>query len=192
MSLLHAMIDAETWGTSRDAAIRAVCLMLFRPDTGAIEQAELIDMRATLDEQIEYSRRVDGKTVKFWISQPRPLREYIQAYVQDITYVQVKKPETLFRAVEDITSFFNNAHIKNDQLKIWSRGSFDTDLLNHLTDRFGTDLPYRYWQARDVRTLDEITNKPKPGQPHDPVSDCEAQIRQVVNALKLARQPEAA
>lgn len=187
---MHVMIDIETWDTAPTAIVRAIALLAFASN-GEVVGKRLIDARETVDEQLEHGRTVDAGTVAWWRKQG-PLRAHIDRHL-DKDLVCARSVEQI---LEEIDAFVRGAPM-GDNDKTWSRGRYDMSIIRDLyqteeCDRDPIDNaviisepPWPYWAEADVRTLDVLTDKVWPDHPHDPISDAEAQIRQVVNALRL-------
>jgi hypothetical protein len=184
------MLDIETWDTRHSAIVRAIALIAFA-ETGEILGRCLIDARETVDEQLEYGRTVDPSTVAWWQKQA-PLGGHIQHHFSKDLLVA----RNIEQILEEIDAFVKRAPLGNAE-KIWSRGHFDMPIIRDLfrTQEYDRDPidgavvigepPWPYWAEADVRTLDVLTAKVPADHPHDPISDAEAQIQQVANALRL-------
>lgn len=178
------MIDLETWARGPDAGIRAVGLAEFNPQTGYTERLALIDARTSMDDQIEAGRLVSASTMEWWRGKPA-LSSLINAHAEITQQVH-----TAFGIIKQVISFvLPMADAATGKLhgNVWARGSFDIAILRHLFDTFSVEnqVPWAYWQERDVRTLDFLVDKVAAENPHDPLSDIAAQIQQVRAAAKL-------
>lgn len=177
----HLMLDTETWDTEPTAVVRAVALALFDPLSGDIAARLLLDLRLTVDEQIEAGRTISENTVAWWRGRDLSLSQLIGPPDPQTA------PQRLEQALQQFGAFIRPSLATGDNGdakiagRIWTRGHFDLPVLASLIriESPNHPLPWDYWQARDVRTLDEITPKQAPAQPHHPMSDCEAQIAQV-------------
>lgn len=178
----EVMIDLETWGTSPDCVIRAICLAIFDPRGAAShDRYTLCDLRATLDQQLENGRAVEAQTVEWWRRQSVLLSEYLTAYENEdpaVTKIIANDfHESMIRLDHQIRAVNNG----NGPAAIWSRGYFDIGILQPM---MGNTLPY--YKIRDVRTLDSFVPRVQSANPHDPVCDCEAQVAQVRSAYTMA------
>lgn len=181
------MIDQETWNNTTNAVVRAMAVVEFDPLTGDIDRRQLIDARPSLDDQIERGRTIGRKTVKWW-KKKHPLAGHIARHAEITRHV-----ETTHQLVAAFHDFIRPLLDEHEKLPVdlWSRGFFDIAILNDLYYSIGRTTPWRYWQERDVRTLDSLVEKQPPANPHDPLSDIDAQIKQVALAHQLAEQARA-
>lgn len=177
------MIDFETWGKTASAVVRAVALAEFHPATRNIVRQLLIDARQSVDDQLEHGRSTDTDTVDFW-SMTKPRLSELMNNSPNSKRIKTT-PELAYTIMEFIG--------EHKYRCVWQRGHFDLPILASLLqsldiseradDTGRRPLPWNYCQERDVRTLDEVTPKVSPDQPHHPMSDVKAQIRQVSNAI---------
>jgi exodeoxyribonuclease VIII len=190
----HLMIDLETWATGADAVVRAVCAIIFNPETGQIGGQRVIDARPSIDNQVENGRKIDSATVTWWKKQGG-LDRLLLPHCE--TAIECDRQGDIVAAIDNLIRYSlwdNQNNRMQADARVWSRGSFDMMILRSLASHLQQDDPdpsdpvlWRYWQERDVRTLDCLTPTVKSTRPHDPVADCEAQIQQVVNAYALRR-----
>ncbi len=178
----HIMIDLETWDTTDNSVIRALAMAKFHPTTGDISARLVIDARPSVDNQVEVGRSISEQTQAFWRRQPFSLSKFLNETPRE--YLQTCNSTAMLRSriADFVRPTLQTDEGKPSDGRIWSRGSFDCGILRDLL----IDYPWRYWQERDVRTLDSLVDKVTPSQPHNPLSDVEAQIQQVRNAHALA------
>ncbi|MCU7917102.1 MAG: 3'-5' exoribonuclease [Candidatus Thiodiazotropha sp. (ex Epidulcina cf. delphinae)] len=170
------MIDYETWGKTPDCVVRALALVMF----GA-EQTKtplLIDARPSIDNQLEHGRSVDPETVAFWQRQNPVLSEILDRHYG----AESIKVSSIHSIVGEINQFFEL--YQPDY--IWSRRHLDMQLTHHLFDQAGCPIPWTYDQVMDCSAFDLICERPMPPTPHDPMSDCIAQIDHVQTAMAIA------
>ena len=73
--------------------------------------------------------------------------------------------------------------------QIWSNGAtFDIPILQEAYTACGIECPWKFWKARDTRTIYElanITSKDLPSDKlHHPLNDCERQIWGIRESFK--------
>lgn len=162
------MFDIETLDTERTAVVVSIGACRFNPidklDPAEDRMALLLDM----DAQSAVGRTISIGTLSWWMLQTDEARRWNfskhNRYDVDL-------------ALRAFSAFCRGA----DQF--WCRGTnFDPILLEDLCRQFGAEVPWRFNQLRDVRTLDELD----PGHlsypdvvAHKPLDDCMAQIAQV-------------
>lgn len=177
---MDIMIDIESWATVPQAVVRAIGIVAFSRWSGAILNQHLIDATASVDNQIEHGRVIDPTTVGWWQNQ-HALSGILDTYKNRIT---VSTTDQLQNAVLHLLHQYTwdeNLRKFHHDARLWSRGGFDMQVLRTLGE-----MPWFYWQERDVRTLDELQVKEQSNHPHDPMSDCLAQIKQVHNVFAAA------
>lgn len=179
------MIDLETWAPTENAVIRAAAVVAFDPRGAGITGRLLIDARAAADDQIEKRRGVDPETVAWWCAQ--------QSLSESLRGEDAKPVSCLAKMLNEIEAFIHplvDPETGRIRGNVWTRGHFDCRILRHAWHAFGDEAPpWGYWQEMDVRTLDVLVARVRPDSPHDPMSDCLAQIRQVQTAHALVAPP---
>ena len=96
---------------------------------------------------------------------------------------------SLEKALTDLSSFLGP---KAAFLKVWANGSgFDIIILENAFRALKMEVPWTFWNVRDVRTILDISSQkladfpfPDKGQAHHAVSDCLRQIRAVQAGFK--------
>lgn len=165
MNSIHAMIDLETLGLSTNTYILEIGAIIFN-----IETAEVIDnIRIGVPPKGQEFRPISGNTIRWWLGQEdrRPL------YDPDCfrTY-------DLEGALRRLSYFFDGRNIEN----FWARGpDFDLKVLQHAfeTAAPGLELPWKYWQARDCRTLQFAARGVATPAAHISVEDAKIQVTDV-------------
>jgi exodeoxyribonuclease VIII len=176
------MIDIETFATSERAAIRAIAVVEFCRLGDGGGRHLVLDTRPSMDGQIMSGREIDPNTVVWW-GKTEPL-------VIKHDAIGVESCDFLDTALLRLVQFIRPSE---EECRIWSRGAFDLSILRHAwRDEFVAHPPWRYWQERDVRTLDEFAPKEASAIPHHPLYDCFAQISQVQHAFRLLTPTETA
>ena len=156
----HLMIDLETLDVSRDTVILSAGVVIFN------KTSDLVGLRLfmKIKEQIEAGRTIGADTVKWWIlTDVNKFCEHLSVGAYDLNYLK-----------ESILRLYENYEIE----RVWSRGSFDLEILKTIMD-----VPWEYWQERDVRTLDELAPAVKSPKKHDALEDCLAQVKHVRKVL---------
>jgi len=184
----HYMIDIETLDTRPSAHILAIACVRFTPSTGEVH--EYREWYIGCEGQKERTR--SGTTRMWWEKQ---LMKNQTGNIERIMYPSLEESTVLPMALRDLWYFLRNRseeYFVDDNFYVWSKGiDFDLPILEHAYAQEYSDFgfgplpaPWQYWAKCDVRTLYHVLGKPpenvrKPEKPHDPVSDCLAQIRGV-------------
>lgn len=176
---MHTMVDLETWATTDNSVIRAAAVVNFTADE--ITWRGLIDARHSVDDQILHGRAVDTDTVSWWQKQAINTDIWLNDPMGDA----VGRLDYTVGVLSELQLMSEIVDLLHGEHKIWSRGTFDLDIIRHLITSNGEEVPWQHWQERDVRTLDSFTPKPKPEIPHDPLSDALAQVQQAQTLMRL-------
>lgn len=148
----HMMIDIETLGVSRDSVILSAGLVVFNKDMIGYDSHLFLDVR----EQLQLGRTIDASTVKWWLLTDR----------EAFSSLCMKGTLTLNDLKKELHFFYKTYDIK----RVWSRGSMDLEILKGCFE-----VPWEFWQERDVRTLDEFGSMEASNR-HDALGDCLNQI----------------
>lgn len=168
----NLMIDIETLGTSSTAAILSIAAVYFDPLTGAL--GEEFNRKISLDANIKAGRTIDSRTLQWWMSQDKT--------AQDNAFCFKTTEETkLTTVLKDFAKF-----IKPDT-KPWGNGAtFDITIIQTAFDRCKLQVPWAFWNVRDVRTAVELgmivgvnpkSDIPFTGVRHDALDDSKHQVK---------------
>jgi hypothetical protein len=141
---MHVLVDIETHGLANDARVIQIGAVSFTLDR--IEDAiEILDDRSRwLDVVVTpYESTTDESTIKAWQS---------AAFAPAVDLMAARLPRGIKKALEELADFCRINLTPADY--IWARGTdFDIAILSSLYARYGQELPWKYNQARDTRTL---------------------------------------
>jgi len=164
----HAMIDIETMGTNPGAVIISLAAVQFEPGVPESVGASF-KMNFALQDSISYGFRIEADTLLWWLKQ---------------------KPEILSKQLDEtdlvstVLGKFSSFLIFNKIEYVWGNSaSFDCGLLAAYYRRLKLPVPFSHWNERCYRTLINLTpfkrlNKDE-AQAHDPLYDCQYQIKNV-------------
>lgn len=148
-SELDIMCDFETLGTSKDAAVLSVGLVLFHRESCNVYDELYEEFDVPL--QIFQERTVDPATVQWWLkTDPLELKRL------------------LVHGSGDPYEFIVDSLASMDFKYVWSRHPMDFDILS-------TFVPIDYWRFRDVATLDTFMKAPIKNT-HNALDDCLNQV----------------
>jgi len=166
--MTEVMIDLETLSTSTNAAILTIGAIKFFRN----KPIESLDKCDTFYKRIDlYSCKSIGlesnkETIKWWESQN-----------SESKYEALKNPDriTIKNALIEFSEWFNNSNL------IWSHGDdFDCVILGNAFRKCNLEIPWKYWNTRDTRTLYDISNVKISDLPqnntHHALHDCYRQI----------------
>ncbi|WP_248464166.1 3'-5' exonuclease [Pectobacterium versatile] len=141
----NVMIDIETMGTNPKAPIASIGAVFFNPKTG--ELGEQFYCRVDFENDMLNGAVPDGSTIKWWLRQSSEARaELIR---DDAT--------PIWGAVSELSDWLTDNTESPKTLKVWANSpSFDCIILKSAFERTDTDIPWNYWNERDVRTMKEV------------------------------------
>jgi len=170
------MFDLETLGVGPHSVVVSIGAARFNEvDEPRDKMALLLD----LEEQDSLGRKIDLGTVTWWLKQDQKARDWNfdtnNRYPVDV-------------ALRAFTTFCQGAEL------FWCRGTtFDVVLLEDLFKQYGMNVPWKFNQVRDVRSLDELDDG---GDSlvgvvaHKPLDDCLMQIAQVQRVFGQPPKPD--
>jgi exodeoxyribonuclease VIII len=167
-SLGHLMVDIETMGESSNAVICSIGAVEFEINTGETRSVfyRKVDIQSCLDAGLI----VDGATIKWWLRQ----NEEAQKEISGGGTVSIQQ------ALTDFSEFISGCA---DTVKLWSNGKhFDISRLADAYKACRIQIPWKYYNVRDCRTLVDIMPEIKQGIQragiaHHALDDCLYQIK---------------
>lgn len=140
-------IDIETLGTKPGAPIVAIGMAAFSRVTGEVYPIYY----ATIDvvSSVDYSTGIEAETVKWWLRQgPEEI---------DMTFNTPATTYPLYDVLAQVNDIFAYLATEGGVPKPWGNGaSFDISLLEATYSAAMAEVPWKYWDARDVRTIVDI------------------------------------
>jgi hypothetical protein len=176
---MEVMLDLETLSTRGHATILAIAAIKFNSKTPVVD-LEIMDTffeKVKINSCMNLDMHIDEKTVKWWKEQDSKIYDEMFGEPRD----------ELKNVLEKFRKWFGNCE------KIWSHGAtFDIPILSEAYSRCGLEVPWKFWNARDTRTLFDIANIRNKDLPsdnaHHPVHDCWRQIYGVKEAFIRLRK----
>lgn len=168
---MDVMFDLETLDTKPSAVILSLGAVKFDPRTVGIDaDAPKLSLRIDIDTQSLMGRTISESTLTWWSTQSKEAQE--AAFSEE-----GRTPLT--EAVEQFHKFVWNSD------RVWSQGSFDVNIMEHLYTSLNRPFTWQYWQVRDSRTLfDFIDGQLDRTKHHDAVEDAIEQAKGVQRALR--------
>jgi exodeoxyribonuclease VIII len=159
---MNVMVDCETLGVKPGAPIITIGAVLFDPlkeSTADQLRAQGRMWRIDVEDAIKQSEGVDGGTIKWWLGQdPKALRELTEgstvtlkaALMGYVAFCTIRDPMHL-PAQDHHLSLLPRASL------FWAKSpDFDGKILEYAFDRLGIPNPYRFFQYRCVRTIQDL------------------------------------
>ena len=163
--LRHAMIDLETMGTTPDSAIVSIGAVLFDPRQNKVSEDTFY---CELDWEWQ-GREIDELTLDWWGDQNKEAREALSG-IDDIQIELVNLAKWLPKDV-----------------KVWGNGAtFDISMLEDAYRQYEIDIPWKFWNIRDCRTVLDMYeskrggfNKKSGGVLHNALDDAKYQAQYI-------------
>lgn len=162
------MVDIETMGESSNAVICSIGAVEFEIQTGETRSVfyRKVDIQSCLDAGLI----VDGATINWWLRQNAEAQKEISS----------GGAVTVQQALADFSEFISGCA---DTVKLWSNGKhFDISRLADAYKVCRMEIPWKYYNVRDCRTLADIMPEIKQGIQrvgisHHALDDCLYQIK---------------
>lgn len=175
------MIDLETVSLGEDAGIVWIGAVEFWHGEEGIAKLERgwgfephFNQMVNIDSNLRAGRRLDGRTLKWW-------HQYPDLWEQ-VVNVPDSPEHDLRRVLNDFRAWLPKP------CYVWSNGAnFDLRLLTHCyTKTLKQNVPWRYKDERDTRTVWALTGRDEPARPipHHPTWDAWAQAVAVQRAWR--------
>jgi hypothetical protein len=173
------MIDLECLGTGYDSVILSIGAVVFDPYENDLEEVlekrqesgsfSLMFERVDLDSCERLGMTIDEDTIKWWSRQnPKAIESAFSSENR--------------KSVEDVLKqlFVLSRHCT----KFWAKSpQYDMSILEHAAKMAKIGVPWNYYQLRDVRTIEEVTNlETKSSNDHDALGDAYNQAMMVQKA----------
>lgn len=142
----HVMIDLETMGTTPDSAIVSVGAVIFDPRTSLIgkEGTDKVFYRE-LDWDFQ-GRYISPSTEIWWRSQSEQARSALNGM------------DELDVVLQELANWLPK------DAKVWGNGSiFDIAMLEDAYRQHDIDIPWKFWNVRDCRTIKDLYESSRGG-----------------------------
>lgn len=164
----RVMIDIETLGTDPGCVIVSTGAVRFGVESGVTDELFVsVDIESCQD----YGLEIDGGTLAWWLGQSAEARE------------QLRGGDGLEDALREFRTFVADAD------EIWANSpAFDCEILRAGFDAVGLEVPWRYYEERDYRTLRETLphwpDREQDSVSHNAVDDARYQAECLAEALQ--------
>lgn len=162
----NIMLDIETLSTDFDALIISIGAVRFDLSTGI--KGDTFYRKIDKQSCVDVGLKINPETVDWWMNQEEKAR---QEFLSKSDRISISD------ALIELSEFI----LKEDF--VWSNGAtFDLVILRSAYKACQIDLPWEFYNEKDVRTLAGLVpevkeNEPFVGVKHHPVSDCIHQIK---------------
>lgn len=181
----NVMLDIETMGTKDNSAIVAIGAVSFNLETGDILSS--FYKKISLEDAVKYGE-MDASTVVWWLEQSDEARSQITQGDR------VPLEDALWEF-----SFWLTVQGDTENTAVWGNGvNFDNAILKKAYGAVGLDVPWKFWNDRDVRTIVDLGEKltgvnlkatfPFDGERHNALADAKHQAKYVSAIYKSLQQ----
>ena len=164
------MIDLETLDVRPTATILTIGAQGFDPYSDKLTDQTLY-LRLTLESQSE--RTIDDGTVEWWGKQAEEVQEEALGDGDD--------------RVDIVDGLTQLSKLAFKHKRIWANGTlFDIAILENAMEQYGVNIPWKYWQIMDARTIYRMTGAGSAGSTnsHNALEDCVNQIDMLQKIFK--------
>jgi hypothetical protein len=136
-------LDIETLDTATTSVVIQIAAAAYTyTDKGAGKTLPALDLKLNTPSQIQRGRTISQDTMKFWFK-----NSDTKAVLGAILANQDVPVEIALRTLSDYIK-------RHDITEIWSQGpTFDITILEHLMAQFDIEVPWKFYQVRDLRTV---------------------------------------
>lgn len=179
MPYTDMMIDLETYGIDNNAAVIQIAAVPFELEAGKFTKEEPFKKQVSLISSVANGGVINQSTVDWWETQDPKLHQEVISGTESLPYVLHK-----------LNSYFGK--MADSNTRIWAHATFDPVVLISAYKGCGIVPTFKYWQHKDLRTLEELANTknkkdwnndkvtlerpPFHGRKHDALADCMHQI----------------
>ena len=141
----HVMIDLETMGKNPNSAIVSIGAVIFDPRTNKVGNKPTTQFYRELDWE-EQGRTICPDTQAWWLKQSEHARSALNG-------------------LDDLEEeLVNLANWLPADCKVWGNGSiFDIAMLEDAYRQYGIDIPWKFWNVRDCRTIKDLYESSRGG-----------------------------
>lgn len=172
---MDVMIDLETLGSSSNSIILTIGAIKFNREEcpGDLKDMDTFYCRVNIPTQKQLGLEEDKSTIEWWDKQDSKVKN--EAFKD-------KKRIELKDALEKFNKWFDGSQF------IWGNGSsFDCSIMENAYRKTKVDVPWKFWNVRDVRTIFDLGNVKSYQLPqmskHHALVDCYRQIIGVYYSL---------
>lgn len=172
----HCMLDLETMGTTSGSVIASIGAVMFDVSSTIKEMPEF-HYNVDLESCVKAGLAFNGDTVYWWLSQEPAAR------------LSLINPEPMNL---DFACFkFKEWYESYKPIRLWAHGaSFDPPILEAGFKAVNKEIPWKFWDVRDTRTIFELAFSGKPpqmikGTLHNALHDAKNQALQLQEAYRI-------
>jgi hypothetical protein len=172
----HVMLDLETWGTAPGSALRSIGAVTFSPygQEDFREASFYANIERSSCESVGLT--FDPKTIEWWAQQSREAEDAL-----------LREPKNIGAVIAEFDIWWR----ERCGTYVWCNGAnFDEVLWRMACRAVGLDVPWKYWNVRDTRTIWHLARLnpktiPRAGIAHDALADARHQALCVTRAYSI-------
>ena len=172
----HVMIDLETLGTNKKAAIIEIGAVRFNAYGPEISTDEF-HTYVSIDSNLQANRKIDASTLSWTLNEPHGVTLLQAAHTQGVE---------LSEALTGLSNFIT----KDDY--VWACGAaFDLAILETAYAEYNWEVPWKFWNEKCYRTMKNLSGVPpykQIGVKHSARDDAYSQaihLQQIFAHLKM-------
>lgn len=176
----RVMVDIETWGTRPGSVIVSIGACRFDTPAHLSDQFSVV---IDAHNSMLHGLTVDAATLYWWLKQSDAARAAVCEEGYD-----------LYGALHSFSEWLKPA---GEEVEVWAKGSdFDLPMLTAAFDACRMVVPWKYSNARDLRTLLSLLpdrgprTVQRPGIPHRALDDAVHQAKLALAAMEALRLGE--
>lgn len=148
---LAVMVDIETLGVGDDAVIMEIgAVMFWRTPGGACELGDSFFLPVKMSKG-QGDRVIDAGTLCWWTGDATRAEYFLEHVArEDDEMILADALDRFFRWVLDLGCEHS---VGRDEVEVWAKGDFDLRILKHAAKSHGLEVPWKYHQARELRTV---------------------------------------
>ncbi|MFR9656419.1 MAG: 3'-5' exonuclease [Rikenellaceae bacterium] len=140
----NVMLDLETAGKTKNAALVSIGAVFFHPASGEIGKGFYIPVK--LASSMYYGLEVDGGTIEWWMRQ----NDEARAVFNDENRAPLKE------ALNQLNNFIRE-NSQDEDVQVWGNGpAFDNAIIATAFDKTFIKPAWKYSKERCVRTMVEL------------------------------------
>jgi len=170
LPVVEAMIDIETFDVTHDAVVFQAAVVFFTKDFEIVYQ-ELWNLN--FDEQYAAGRDVSASTIAFHLGIPANAEKAL------------RDPEAV--TMKQFTAQLIHNFDTFNPRQVWSKGSFDFNILENLIAYVACKPPWKFYQLRELRTLMIECGVKKGDVKHNALEDCLDQVERLKECRKVIK-----
>ncbi len=172
----HIMIDIETLGDQSNSVITSIAAVPFKPNEEGFPAARFYQ-KVSIQSCLDLGLRVSGDTLVWWLNQD-----------QKAVMEMLENARPLQQVMLELWAFI--MQMSKPDVIVWCKGArFDFGLLRDAFKACSLEVPWKFWNERDLRTLLSLYPEVKKldrsnNLAHSAHHDCLHQIKQLQSIAK--------